>query len=55
MLLKSEMHEHGLTLVNGLNHLQSRGVISDNCVTLHDVADVDCIKGIEWLRNKGKK
>lgn len=44
-LLKFKVNE-----VAAMNMLQDRGVISDLCVTAHDVADVDCHTAIEAVQ-----
>jgi len=33
-----------------MNRLQDAAVISDNCVTVADVAEVDQTKAVEWLK-----
>lgn len=41
--------------VKVMNLLMDSGLISDNCVTPEDVADVDCARAIEWLDTKPHK
>ena len=39
-----------MTAVQAMNLLQNNGVVSDNCITHEDIADVDCPKAIEFLQ-----
>lgn len=40
-------HSKRFTLLEGLNSLQSLGLISDNCVTLEDIPWCDVLRVIE--------
>jgi hypothetical protein len=33
-----------------MNRLQDAGIVSDNCVTVADVADGDQTAAVEWLK-----
>jgi hypothetical protein len=37
-----------------MNLLQEHAVISDNCVTISDVCEVDCKRAVAWLEKRGK-
>ena len=39
-----------ITIHDGLNSLQKAGVISDNCVTIEDVADEDARRAVRFLK-----
>lgn len=43
--------EHTVTRV--LNILQANGIISDNVVTVADIANVDAINALHWLQANG--
>ncbi len=36
--------------VKNLNLLDDAGLISNHCVTIQDIADVDAVKALDWLR-----
>jgi len=40
---------HRLKPSEVMNRLQDAGIVSDNCVTVADVAEVDQTKAVEWL------
>lgn len=35
--------------VEAMNRLQDRGIISDNCVNIEDVAKDDQLRAMQWL------
>jgi hypothetical protein len=35
-----------------LNTLQENGIISDECITLADVAEADCARAVDFLEGK---
>jgi tRNA A37 threonylcarbamoyltransferase TsaD len=41
---------HRLKPSEVMNRLQDAAVISDNCVTVADVAEADQTKAVEWLK-----
>jgi hypothetical protein len=41
---------HHLKPSEVMNRLQDAAVISDNCVTVSDVAEADQTKAVEWLK-----
>ena len=41
---------HHLKPSEVMNRLQDAAVISDNCVTVADVAEADQIRAVEWLK-----
>ena len=40
---------HRLKPSEVMNRLQGAGIVSDNCVTVADVAEADQIAAVEWL------
>jgi hypothetical protein len=58
ILLKNALTITRLTPDAAMNLLQENGVVSDNCVTLEDVATKDQERAAQWLyrwlRLKGK-
>lgn len=43
-----------LTECEAMNLLQDHGIISDLCASLDDVAEVDAVRAVEWLRERSK-
>lgn len=41
---------HRLKPSEVMNRLQDAGIVSDNCVTVADVAECDQNRAVEWLR-----
>lgn len=39
----------GTDPIAAMNLLQDQGVVSDNCIWPHDVADVDCDRAVKFL------
>lgn len=50
--LEKYVRKNLLDSVKVMNALMDAGLISDNCVSVSDVADVDCAKAIAWLDTK---
>lgn len=50
--LLSAMHDCDLSEVEGMNRLQSAGVISDLCVWVSDVAECDVEKSVNYLKEQ---
>jgi hypothetical protein len=48
--LYDELMKFNLGIREGMNRLNDRGLISDLCVHLSDVAEADCIKSVRTLR-----
>ena len=38
-----------------MDALQNAGVVSDNCVAIHDVAKPDDARAVEWLKKNYRK
>jgi hypothetical protein len=49
--LEKFIHLSGLDETAAMNRLQENNVISDNCIIANDVADVDCGRAIDFLKN----
>lgn len=47
--LLSELFRLGWSENKLMNTLQDRGLISDNCVTMKDIAESDAAKAAKWL------
>lgn len=47
--LEKYIESHGWDEAEAMDTLQIAGIISDNCVTAKDVADVDCKEAVEFL------
>jgi len=41
-----------VSINKALNALQEEGIISDNCITLADVAESDCAAAVAFLEGK---
>lgn len=41
------------TIIRILNTLQDNGVISDNVVSVDDIAHVDALRALQWLQSNG--
>lgn len=41
--------QFGINWDKALDLLQGAGIVSDNCVSLDEVAEADCPKAIQWL------
>lgn len=41
-------------IVEAMDYLQDRGIISDNCIWPHDVAELDARRAVEALRGRVK-
>ena len=50
--LKRTLLDLGYTEVQAMNLLQEKGVISDNCVTIEDIANADVTKAAEYLEGR---
>jgi hypothetical protein len=50
MTLLNFIRAHRLKPSEVMNLLQDAAVISDNCVTVADVAEADQTKAVEWLK-----
>lgn len=48
--LHDELMKFNLGISEGMNRLNDRGLISDQCVHLSDVAEADCINSVRTLR-----
>jgi hypothetical protein len=44
-----ETHPENWRHWEAMNALQDEGLISDECITLADVADSDCEEAVAWL------
>lgn len=53
--LEKYVRKNLLDPVKVMNALMDAGLISDNCIAIGDVADVDCARAIEWLDTKPHK
>jgi len=47
--LRNVLSIMGLSEVEAMNRLQNNGVISDNCVTIDDIADADMDAVMKYL------
>lgn len=47
--LEAFVAECGLDPIQTMNDLQNAGIVSDNCVTLADVAECDATRAMKWL------
>lgn len=47
--LLSELRRLGWSETKLMNTLQDRGLISDNCVSIRDIAESDAVKAAKWL------
>lgn len=50
--LEAFVAECGLDPIEVLNDLQEDWIVSDNCVTLADVAECDATRAMKWLDEK---
>jgi len=53
--LRACMLKLGLTEIEAMNMLQDRGIISDLCVWIEDVANEDVDRAISFLTNETTK
>ena len=51
--LRFEIRRLGWSETTAMNTLQDRGLISDNCVTLDDIAEADAKRAATWLSTIG--
>lgn len=47
--LEAFVDEIGMDPIEAMNTLMSNGIVSDNAVELHDVAEVDCVRAVKFL------
>lgn len=59
MTLRMPLEEYvkrylSVSSVEAMNRLQDRGIVSDNCVNIEDVAKEDQLKAMQWLSYPGQ-
>lgn len=51
-ILERCIQDYKLDEVKTMNGLQSAGIVSDNCVRAHDVAEADCLTAVERIKRR---